>query len=143
VVPHKANLQTNMSRQQKIYLVTAISAVLTGLLLSHFYRPYVYLNQVNDYGFADTIGSLVSVIGFCFFAWSFKNYQDTQKNKHIIIATIIYGFVWESMGLIGIHGTFDWKDIVGAIVSGVIAFLIKELIKRLSGTQNLVEIKKS
>ncbi|WP_439185824.1 hypothetical protein [Carboxylicivirga taeanensis] len=127
-----------MSKQQKIYLTTSICVVLTGLMLSIFYRPYVYTNQINDFGFADTIGSLVSVIGFCFFAWSFKNYTDAQKNKQIFIATVIYGFVWESFGLIGIHGTFDWKDIVGAIVSGILTFLIKELIKRLIDKQNLV-----
>ena len=131
-----------MSKQQKIYLPISICVVLAGLILSTFYRPYVYANKISDFGLADTIGSLVSVVGFCFFAWTFKNYTDNQKNKHIIVATIIYGFVWELFGFIGIYGTFDWKDIVGGIISGVITFLIKELIKRLTDRQELVPIKK-
>ncbi|TRX60407.1 hypothetical protein FNN09_20670 [Carboxylicivirga sp. M1479] len=131
-----------MSRQQKIYLTTSICVVLTGLILSTFYRPYVYANQISDFGLADTIGSLVSVVGFCFFVWTFKNYTDSQKNKQIIIVTIVYGFVWELFGLIGIHGTFDWKDIVGAVISGIFTFLIKELIKRLTTRQELVTSKK-
>ncbi len=128
-----------MSRQQKIYLIVSIAAVLTGLLLTQFYRPYVYINQINDFGFADTIGSLVSVIGFCFFIWSFKNYHDSQKNKEIVIAIIMYGFVWEFFGLLGIHGTFDWKDIIATVVSGLLTYLIKELIKRQFETQKLLE----
>ncbi len=121
-----------MSKQQNIYLAIAISTVAAGLLLSHFYRSYINLNQINDFGFADTIGSLVSVIGFCFFVWSLKNYSDPQKNKQIIIVTFIYSFFWESLGLIGIHGTFDWKDIIAAIISGGITYLIKEKLKKTS-----------
>lgn len=117
-----------MSKQQKVYLAISIFVALTGLILSIFYRSYVYANQINDFGFADTIGSLVSVVGFCFLAWSLKNYTDNQKNKQIILTTIIYGFVWEFFGYIEIYGTFDWKDIIGAIISGVFTFIIKEII---------------
>lgn len=121
-----------MSKQQKVYLTISIFVIITGFFLSVEYRPYVYANKINDFGFADTIGSLISVIGFCFFSWSFKNYPDEEKNKHIIITTLFYGFIWEFFGYIGIYGTFDWKDIIGAIISGIFAFLIKELVKKIN-----------
>jgi len=51
-----------MDKKQKIYLSISICMVVGGQLLSHLYRPYIYANNINDFGFADTIGSLVSVI---------------------------------------------------------------------------------
>jgi len=125
-----------MSRQQKLYLTIAISAVLTGLVLTKYYRPYVYINHLNDLGIADTIGSFVSVIACCFFMWGIKNDSDSQKNKQILIVTIIYGLVWESSGLIGLHGTFDWKDIIAATLSGILTYFIKELVNKQSRIHN-------
>ncbi len=115
---------------QKIYLATSITTVSAGILLTHLYRPYIYANNINDLGFADIIGSLVSVIGFCFFVWSFKSYSDKQKNRQIIIATLTYTVFWESLGLLNLHGTFDWKDIIAGIISGILTYILKEIIKK-------------
>ena len=115
-----------MTRQRILYLIIATTTVSAGVLLTRFYRPYAYANQINDFGFADTIGSLVAVISFCFFVWGFKSYTDAQKNTHIIMMTITYGVVWEFLGLVGLHGTFDWKDIVAVTISGMLTYLIKE-----------------
>lgn len=115
---------------QRLYLIITIVTLVSGQLLTQLYRPYVYKNKINDFGFADTIGSLVSVIGFCFFVWSFKNYSDRDKNKQIILATIIYTVLWESLGILGIHGTFDWKDIAAGIISGAITYGLKSYIEK-------------
>lgn len=114
----------------KSYLISAIVIVFSGLLLSVLYRPYIYSNNINDFGFADTIGSLIAVIAFCFFVWGFKEYSNKEKNKQIVIATLVYSFGWEFLSLLGIHGTFDKKDIVAALISGLITFLIKEIADR-------------
>ncbi|PID92906.1 MAG: hypothetical protein CSA94_02655 [Bacteroidetes bacterium] len=114
----------------KTYLILSVSVVLLGLLLSWFYRPYIYSNNLNDFGLADTIGSLVSVIGFCCFVWGFKSYSNREKNKQIILATLVYSFGWEFAGLLGIYGTFDPKDIVAALLSGLLTFVIKEIVDR-------------
>ena len=119
-----------MQGTNKKYLILSITIVLVGLILSIFYRPYIYSNKINDYGFADIIGSLISVIGFCFFVWGVKDYSNKEKNKQIIIVTLIYSFGWEFLGLIGIYGTFDKKDILAAIFSGIITFIIKEFVER-------------
>jgi hypothetical protein len=58
-----------MSKKQNLYLLIGITIIGTGLVLSAFYRPYIYTHKINDFGFADTIGSLVSVIGFCCVVW--------------------------------------------------------------------------
>lgn len=69
------------------------------MILNALYRPYIYENEINDFGLADTIGSLVSVIGFCFFIWGLKDYSNIEKNKQIILVTIIYAFVWEFLDM--------------------------------------------
>ncbi|MDQ2180514.1 hypothetical protein [Marinifilum sp. D714] len=118
------------NKKQKIYLGVALIVLAASQLLTHFYRPYIYANKISDFGFADTIGSLVSVIGFCFFVWGFKDYSNKEKNKHILLATIIYSVVWEPLGWLGIHGTFDWKDIIASFISGAIALALKEIVER-------------
>ena len=118
-----------MSAKQKLYLKIVIIIPLIGLFLTAFYRPYIYSHNINDFGFADVIGSLVSVIGFCTLIWYYKDYPNKTKNLHIIIATFIYSIVWEAFGYFNIYGTFDKKDVIASIISGFITFLIKKLVE--------------
>lgn len=119
-----------MNLKQKIYLASSILIVGSGQILNFFYRPYIYGNKINDFGFADTIGSLVSVIGICFFFWGIKDFTNKDKNKHILLATFIYAIFWEILGLMGIHGTFDWKDIIAGFLSGLLTFILKNIIEK-------------
>ena len=120
------------SKSREIYLTISISVITIGLILTFFYRPFITERSINDFGLADTIGSLASVIGFCFFIWGFKDYSNIEKNKQILIVTLIYAFIWEIFGLLKIYGTFDIKDInnKGAvrIVNGKIAGTTKCLV---------------
>lgn len=114
--------------KQKLYFNIGIMTIIFGLILSIFYRPFVYNHKIIDFGFADTIGSFVSVIGFCCIIWAFKDFSNKEKNLQIIFATFIYSVVWESFGYFGIYGTFDWKDIIAGIISGVLTFIVKTII---------------
>jgi len=125
----------------KSYLISSFSIILIGFILSLIYRPYIYSNNINDFGFADTIGSLIAVIGFCFFVWGFKEYSNKEKNKQIIVATLIYSFGWECFSFLGIHGTFDKKDIVAALFSGLITFIIKEIVEKRK--QKILSVKRN
>ncbi|MCT4614604.1 MAG: hypothetical protein N4A49_07000 [Marinifilaceae bacterium] len=117
------------NRHNLVYFLLSFFGFITAQILTHFYRPYIYNNGINDYGFADTIGSLASVFVFCFFVWGIKEHSDCDKNIHIISSVIVYS-LWEILGLLGIHGVFDWKDIVAVFISGFITFLIKQLIQK-------------
>jgi len=118
------------SIRKRIYLSISITVIVIGLILTKFYRPFINNSNINDFGFADTIGSLVSVVGFCFFIWSTKDYSNSEKNKHLILATILYSLVWEFFGYLKIYGTFDYKDIIAGLISGILTFMIKELIEK-------------
>jgi len=116
-------------QRKKIYLSIGIIFSALGLILSVYYRPYIYNNNINDFGLADTIGSLVSVIAFCTIIWGLKDYSDKEKNIQIILATFIYAVFWEFFGYLNIYGTFDKKDIIAGLISGIITFLIKTIIE--------------
>jgi len=118
----------------KIYLYTGLSIALLGLILSLIYRPFVYNNNINDLGFADTLGSLVSVISYCNFTWGLKEYSNNDKNKQILIAILIFGFFWEFLGFIHVYGTFDIKDIIAVLISGFFTYVLKELMNKVKRT---------
>lgn len=118
------------NKKQKIYLTTALVVLAAAQLLTHLYRPYIYQNKINDFGFADTIGSLVCVLAICFVFWGIKEYSQKEKNKQIVAATVLYSVIWESLGLPGIHGTFDWKDIAAVFISGLLTYFLKERIEQ-------------
>lgn len=48
----------------------------------------------------------------------------------ITITTIIYSFFWELLGFLDLHGTFDWKDIWAGIISGLLTYILKELLDK-------------
>jgi len=120
------------SKNRNKYLSISVSIIISGFLLTIFYRPIINERNINDFGFADTIGSLVSVIGFCFFIWGFKDYSNIEKNKQILIVILIYAFIWEIFGLLKIYGTFDIKDMIAGVISGIMTYFIKELIENKS-----------
>ena len=127
-----------MNKNQKIYACIAAALVVGGLVASNTYRPYVYQQQRNDFGLADTIGSLVSVMAFCCLMWAIKEYSFKQKRYHILGATLLYGLLWELAGLWGIHGTFDWKDMVAAFVSGLATYALLFALEGKRATKSIV-----
>ncbi len=126
----KVITEVSLTKKNKTYLSIAVGVVVAGMILSVTYRPYIYRNNINDFRFADTLGSLIAVIGFCFFVWGFKDFSNSMKNKQIVCATLVYTIIWEPLGLVGLHGTFDWYDIIAATFSGILTYGIKELIER-------------
>lgn len=119
-----------MKSRKSIYLIISIVAIGIGVILSMTYRPFIYEKEIFDFGLADTIGSLVSVVAVCFLFWSFKPYSNREKNKHIIYVVLAFTLIWEPMGLIGVHGTFDWKDIIATFISGLLTLLLKYLVDK-------------
>lgn len=124
------NTEISLTKKNKVYLRIAVGIVITGLILATTYRPYIYINDINDFRFADTIGSLIAVPGFCFMLWGYREFPNSKMNIHIVLATLVYSIIWEPLGLIGVIGTFDWYDMIAAGISGVLTFIVKEIIER-------------
>ncbi len=99
-------------------LIIAISFSFTGLLLSWFYRPYIYKNHITDFHFADTIGNM-----FGFTAWLFFFFA-TAKNKYNPIKVIFIGILFfTSYEFIAFWGTTDLYDIIATLLSALLNYI--------------------
>jgi hypothetical protein len=116
-----------MKNERKIALFISLLIFITGIILSHTYRKYVYVNKIYDFHLADTIGSWVCVPSASLFFYGIRHKYSFRRC--IISSTIAY-ILYEIMGLTGIHGTFDLFDIVAIIFSGLITFIIFLIIKK-------------
>ena len=110
-----------MSKKRK-YLFISIAFFVLGIILSYTYRQYIYKNNIFDFHFADTIGNLVAVpSSVCFFlAISRKD----EKLEYLVGKIVLIYIGYEFLGLLGIHGVFDWYDIIATIFSGIITYFI-------------------
>ena len=93
------------------------------------YRPFVYENNINDFGLADSIGNLGGIIVQIFFGLALIN--STKKKGLRIISFFVSGYIlYEIIQPILPKGVFDWKDIYGTFIGGFIGMLIFLLIHR-------------
>jgi glycopeptide antibiotics resistance protein len=95
----------------------------------NIYRPFIYENNINDYGIADSMGNLGGIIVQIFFGLALIN--STKKKGLRIISFFILGYIlYEIAQLCLPKGVFDWKDIYGTIIGGVIGWLLFLLVHK-------------
>ena len=105
-----------------VYLFTAVFFFFLTEAGRNIYRPFIYANKINDYGIADSIGNSGGIIVQIFFMLAVFN---SPKNKVFrIIGFVVVGYIlYEIVQPYLPRGVFDWKDIYGTLVGGVIALL--------------------
>ena len=95
----------------------------------HIYRPFIYGNNINDFGIADSIGNSGGIIVQIFFGLALFN--ATKKKGLRIISFFVLGYIlYEAVQPILPKGVFDWKDIYGTIIGGLIGMLLFLLIHK-------------
>ena len=93
------------------------------------YRPFIYENNINDFGIADSMGNLGGIIVQLFFGLTIFN--STKKKGFRLISFFIIGYIlYEIAQLFLPKGVFDWKDIYGTFVGGIIGLLLFLLIHK-------------
>ncbi|PLX06536.1 MAG: hypothetical protein C0598_13560, partial [Marinilabiliales bacterium] len=99
----------------------------------YIYRPYIYENNINDFGIADSMGNLGGIIVQIFFSLAIFN-SGRKKGVRIISFLVIGYILYEFAQLILPKGVFDWKDIYGTIIGGLITlimfFIVHLLVKQ-------------
>ena len=122
----KDNLKT-IDNYRISYLFVFISSFLITEIGRNIYRPFIYNNNINDFGIADSIGNLGGIIAQIFLGFLIFN---PLKNKgfRLILFYIIGYILYEIIQPILPRGVFDWKDIYGTIIGGVIGLVLFHLI---------------
>ena len=112
-----------IDRYRICYILIAISMFLVTEFGRNFYRPYIYRNEIDDYGLADSIGNLGGIIVQIFFTLTLLN--SPKKKGYLVIGLIVIGYIlYEIVQPYLPRGVFDWKDIYGSIIGGAISALI-------------------
>ena len=113
-----------------VYLLTSVFWFLLTEAGRNIYRPFIYANKINDFGIADSIGNSGGIIVQIFFMLAILN--SSRKKVFRIIGFVVVGYIlYEIIQPYLPRGVFDWKDIYGTLVGGVIALLIFLLINKL------------
>ncbi|NOZ45408.1 MAG: hypothetical protein GXO79_01350 [Chlorobi bacterium] len=113
-----------------IYIIVAILAFLLTEAGRYIYRPYIYNNGINDFGIADSIGNLGGIVVQIFFMLAILNSQRKKVFNVIGFVTIGY-IIYEILQPYLPKGVFDWKDIYGTFIGGVVSLFIWFIINKL------------
>lgn len=95
----------------------------------NIYRPYIYKNHIDDFGIANSIGNLGGILVQIFFGIAVFNSQMI-KSIRLIIFFILGYILYELIQPILPRGVFDWQDIIGTLIGGIIAVLMLFLLQR-------------
>lgn len=98
-----------------------------GILLSHTYRHWIYANHISDFHIADTIGSLICIPAsvFCFYSFS----KNKSSFSELILKSTIFFILYELLALTGLHGVFDFYDIIAILIGAGSLYLFHYLHK--------------
>jgi VanZ family protein len=106
-----------------MYLVIAVIAYLFTEAGRMLYRPYIYSNQINDFGFADTVANLGGIIFLIFLLLAILNLQGNKA--FYVIGLMIIGYIlYEVLQPYMPKRVFDWKDIFASFIGATIALII-------------------
>ena len=105
-------------------IVYSIIFLVIGYFLSSVYRPYIYSNEINDFGIADIGNNVIFIPGIYFLSQLILKkpiigtYKDIIYHTFFLIVIEILSFFVKGIA------TFDSKDILGLIIGAGITYLI-------------------
>jgi uncharacterized membrane protein len=112
-----------------VYLIIFILSFIVTEFGRHVYRPIIYRNNINDFGLADSIGNMGGIIVQVFFGLALLNSDYKQGFRVIGFLTTGY-IIYEIVQPILPKGTFDWKDIIGTLLGGMVSAIVFFLIQK-------------
>ncbi len=117
------------------FIIFLISFCLTEIG-RYIYRPYIYENNIIDYGIADSMGNSGGIIVQIFFGLFIFNSTKIKGLRLISFFTLGY-ILYELAQPYLPKGIFDWQDIYGTIIGGLIGLLLFLLVHKVT-TQNKI-----
>ena len=105
-------------RNRVRHFIVSLILVLICVILNLSYRPFIYANHINDLYFADTFTNLLGVPAstcLCLALMSKLTHKAIVYVSGVCLGLILY----ECIGL-----TFDYKDIMATLLSGIITTIL-------------------
>jgi glycopeptide antibiotics resistance protein len=125
-----------------VYLITAVLSFFGTEFGRFVYRPYIYENNINDFGLADSIGNWGGIVVQIFFGLALLN-PPFNKGFRLIGLFVIGYIMYEILQPVLPKGTFDWLDVYGTLIGGAIGLLLYLIFHALIRQNNIIlQIKK-
>ncbi|MDR2284472.1 MAG: hypothetical protein LBE37_14735 [Sphingobacterium sp.] len=109
------------SETKYLWVVLVLLAII-AILFKSIYRGYIYSNQINDFGIADSSPNFFA--GLIIVLLYYIQYQKVSLKVHALFVAIglvgyelIQGSVFKS-------NVFDYKDILASIIGVAVGYLI-------------------
>ena len=105
-------------RNRVRHFIVSLILVLICVILNLSYRPFIYANHINDRYFADTFTNILGVPAstcLCLALMSKLTHKTIVYVSGVCLGLILY----ECIGL-----TFDYKDILATLLSGIITTIL-------------------
>jgi hypothetical protein len=101
------------------FILFAVFFILTEVG-REIYRPYVYQNGIDDFGFADVVGNLLGTVAIIFF--NLGIYHATRIQSIRIVAFVTAGVaIYELLQPVLPRGVLDWKDVISTFAAGLLS----------------------
>ena len=107
------------SRLERIKMFSVcMSLLIICMVIQKTYRPYIYANGLYDFHVADSFTNFFAVPVYILFFLSINGSSKYSINA-IVIADVIGLILYEFIGL-----TFDYYDMLAAVISGIITTIV-------------------
>ena len=105
-------------RNRVRHFIVSLILVLICVILNLSYRPFIYANHINDLYFADTFTNILGVPAstcLCLALMSKLTHKAIVYVSGVCMGLILYEYI----GL-----TFDYKDILATLLSGIVTTIL-------------------
>ena len=110
-----------------IYFFTFLFSFVLTKFGQTTYRSYIYENKIEDFGIADSIGNSGGILVQIFFGLAILN-PSRKKGLRLIVFFVLGYILYEFAQKILPKGVFDWQDIYGTLIGGVVGIFVFLLI---------------
>jgi hypothetical protein len=120
----------HLGRQRLKWGLTLLAVIVLHLSLDIFYRPWIFGNGINDYGFAASFTQCTAIFGItCIML--LVEYRPSSVAKppmpfaFFVFIPVLAMTLYEFLQIL-LPATFDWMDLVYCLIGGVLnALLLK------------------
>jgi hypothetical protein len=115
---NKALAEWFHSKRRMINMAIGLGAVLLCEAARAYYRPFIYLNEINDFHIADTLGNSLGTVGTVFVFVSLLGRTKTQDIfliRTVVISVLVYELAHPLLGK-----PIDPWDMAATVLTGFV-----------------------
>jgi hypothetical protein len=113
-----------------IYVIIFFISFVLGLLSKLVYRDFIYLNNISDFGLADSLPSFFAVLGISFATLSFYQFKFAKISYSIFVMSAFSMIAYEFSQNFE-NGVFDVNDIIASIIGSIFAFGLYKMLTKI------------